>query len=102
MVIAVVATPFGWEMRRKEIAEEALEEITRISDGVIVLSNSLLEDFAPKDATIAEALALSGELICNAMAGILDMLKDGGELSPDFFQTKAVRELWGPVFTART
>jgi cell division protein FtsZ len=91
LTVAVVTKPFAWEgSKRMKIAEGGIEEIAPHVDSLIVILNDKLEEVLGEDVTQAEAFEAADDVLCNAVAGIVDIIHRDGVVNVDFQDVRTV------------
>ncbi len=95
LTIAVVTLPFTAEgaIRRKN-ATEALEELEKHVDTLIVIPNDKLLEIAP-DLPLPLAFKLADEVLTNAVKGIAELVTKPGLINLDFADVKAIMSSGG-------
>jgi len=84
LVIAVVTTPFSFEgNRRKQFAHGVIEELEQFADLLIVVPNDKLLTTSQKDQSLLEALAMSNEVLDQAVRGISTLIMEPGLINVD-------------------
>ncbi len=100
LTIAVVTTPFSFEgAPRMKVAEEGLKSFAEVVDTAIVIPNDRLLETSNKKTTLADAFALSNEVLKNAVQGISDLITKPGIINVDFADIKAI--IAEPSFQAK-
>ncbi len=98
LTVAVVTKPFFFEgPQRSRIAEQALEELRKEVDAIIVISNDRLLSTIDKTTTSKNAFAMCNEVLRQAVEGISDLITTPGIINIDFADIKAVLENSGPA-----
>jgi cell division protein FtsZ len=94
LTIGVVTKPFMFEgQRRMRLAEEALGELSKSVDALIVVPNDKLMGAISKDTTAKDAFALSDEVLKQAVEGISELITTPGSVGNiDFADIRAVLE----------
>lgn len=93
LTIAVVTKPFMFEgLQRNKIAEQALEEMRRCVDAIIVVPNDRLLATVSKETTAKSAFAMCDDVLRQAVEGISDLITTPGTINTDFADIKAVLE----------
>jgi cell division protein FtsZ len=91
LVVGVVTMPFPFERAKcMRIAEAGVAELSKYVDSLIILQNSRLLQFAPKDATVKQMFKVVDDVLLNAVRGISDLLTVPGMQNLDFADIKAV------------
>lgn len=98
LTVAVVTKPFYFEgQQRGKIAEEALEELRKEVDAIIVIPNDRLLSTIEKNTTVKNAFAMCDEILRQAVEGISDLITTPGLINIDFADIRAVMENSGPA-----
>ena len=102
VVIAFVTLPFTFEGgRRRKQAEEALNELRRVCDAVIPLSNDMLLQESTDQTSVLDSFARADEWIGRGVKSIWGMLSRTGLINVDFtalrqvFQHRGGKTLFG-------
>lgn len=91
LTVAVVTKPFFFEgKQRMRIAEQALENLRKEVDAIIVIPNDRLLSNISKDTTAKNAFAMSDDILKQAVEGISDLITTPGIINVDFADIKAV------------
>jgi cell division protein FtsZ len=95
LTVAIVTTPFEFEgNKRIEIAQKGVEELEKVVDILIVVSNQKLLKYE-KTLTFVRSFEIVDEAIYQCIEGILDLMARPGLISLDFADVKAVMESSG-------
>ncbi len=98
LTVAVVATPFSFEGKiRKEIADQAIQEIKRKVDSFIVISNDRLLEITKKDTHLLNAFSLADNILKNAIINISEIILLPGLINIDFSDIKTIMKDSGQV-----
>lgn len=91
LTIGVVSTPFRWEGARKmRTAEQGLQALLEQVDTLFVIPNDNLRKVAEQKISLANAFAISDEVLNRAVGGIADLLRSTGFINLDFADLKTV------------
>lgn len=91
LTVAVVTKPFFFEGRqRSKIAEEALDNLRKEVDAIIVIPNDRLLNNISKDTTARNAFAMCDDVLKQAVEGISDLITTPGMINVDFADVKAI------------
>jgi cell division protein FtsZ len=91
--IAVVTKPFSFEgVKRSEIAEEALDELSSKVDSIIVVPNDKLLEIIDKKTSLLDAFAVSDNILKQGVGGIAELITVPGLINVDFADVKAIVE----------
>lgn len=98
LTVAVVTKPFFFEgMQRMRIADQALEDLKKSVDAIIVIPNDRLLAAISKETTARSAFAMCDEILRQAVEGISDLITTPGFINIDFADIRAVMENAGPA-----
>jgi len=98
LTVAVVTKPFMFEgLQRSKIAEQAIEELRKCVDAIIVIPNDRLLATVSKETTLKAAFAMCDDVLLQAIEGISDLITTPGIINTDFADIKAVMENAGPA-----
>ncbi len=93
LTVAVTTKPFFFEgQQRLRIAEQALDELRKSVDAIIIVPNDRLLANIDKDTTAKNAFALCDDVLKNAVEGISDLITTPGIINIDFADIRAVME----------
>lgn len=93
LTVGVVTKPFFFEgMQRMRIAEQALDELRKCVDAIIVIPNDRLLSAISKDTTAKAAFAMCDDILKQAVEGISDLITMPGIINIDFADIRAVME----------
>ena len=75
LTVAVVTKPFQFEgVRRMEIADEGIEELSKYVDTLIVIPNQNLFRIANEKTTFSDAFAMADQVLLSGVSGITDLM----------------------------
>ncbi len=93
LTVAVVTKPFAFEgHRRKQQAEEGLENLKKKVDTLIVIPNDKILAIIDKKTPITEAFMVVDDVLRQGVQGIADLITIHGMINVDFADVKAVME----------
>ncbi len=93
LTIAVVTKPFAFEgVKRSEIAEEALDELSGKVDSIIVVPNDKLLEIIDKKTSLLDAFAVSDNILKQGVGGIAELITVPGLINVDFADVKTIVE----------
>lgn len=96
LTVAVVTKPFFFEgAQRMKLAEQALENLKKEVDAIIVIPNDRLLSNIDKNTTAKAAFALCDEVLKQAVEGISDLITTPGIINIDFADVRSVMENTG-------
>jgi len=101
LTIAVVTTPFSFEMgRRQKNAALGLAKLRQHTDTLITVSNDRLLDIAPQDLPLEMAFRLADDVLRQGVSGISELLTETGLINVDFAHIRHVMRLGGGALMA--
>lgn len=93
LTVAVVTKPFFFEgAQRLRIAEQALDNLKKEVDAIIVIPNDRLLSNIDRNTTAKAAFAMCDEVLKQAVEGISDLITTPGIINIDFADIRAVME----------
>lgn len=93
LTVAVVTKPFFFEgVQRMKIAEQALDDLRKEVDAIIVIPNDRLLANIDKTTTAKNAFAMCDEILKQAVEGISDLITMPGIINIDFADIRAILE----------
>jgi len=85
VTIAVVTTPFGFEVgRRQTNARNGLNMLRPHTDTLITVPNDRLLQVAPRDLTLELAFRLADDILRQGIQGITELITQTGVINVDF------------------
>jgi len=94
--VAVVTKPFTFEgKKRARVAEQALAELKKYVDTIIVIPNQKLLEVAGKDVSMIDAFALINDILSQSVRGISDIISKSGHINVDFADVRAIMKDMG-------
>lgn len=101
VTIAVVTTPFSFEMgRRQKNAAFGLHKLRQYTDTMITVSNDRLLEVAPPDLPLEMAFKLADDVLRQGVNGISELLTETGLINIDFAHVRRVMSLGGGALMA--
>ena len=98
LTVAVVTKPFSFEgTQRNRLADQALEELKKSVDALIVIPNDRLLQTVSRDTSARNAFSMCDEVLKQAVEGISDLITTPGIINIDFADIRAVMENAGPA-----
>jgi len=91
IVISIVTYPFKHERVRLKKAQEAINELMKYSDTVIVIDNNRLSSYAP-NLQIEKAFEFADSITARAVTGITDTIMFPSLMNIDFADVRAVMQ----------
>lgn len=96
VTIAVVTTPFSFEMgRRQKNAYFGLEKLRQFTHTLITVPNDRLLEVAPENLPLEMAFKLADDILRQGVQGIAELLTQNGLINVDFSHIRHVMELGG-------
>ena len=96
VTIAVVTTPFSFEMgRRQKNAALGLQKLRNYTDTMITVPNDRLLEVAPLDLPLEMAFKLADDVLRQGVSGISELLTETGMINVDFAHIRHVMALGG-------
>ena len=90
LTVAIVTTPFTFEgRRRKDAADNGLEELRKSVDTLIVINNDKVREIYG-NLVFAEAFAKADNILSNAARGIAEIITVAGNINVDFQDVQTV------------
>lgn len=94
--IAVVTKPFGFEGRRRMmVAQEAIEQLRKEVDTLIIIPNQKLLDVVDRSVTMIESFAMIDQLLIHSVKSITDIVTQPGHINVDFADLRAIMKGMG-------
>lgn len=96
VTIAIVTTPFSFEMgRRQKNAREGLERLRKETNTLISIPNDQLLYVAPRTLTLETAFCLADDVLRQSVEGISELITQPGLINVDFAHIKRLIQLGG-------
>lgn len=93
LTVAVVTKPFSFEgHRRRQQAEEGLENLKNKVDTLIIIPNDKILSIIDKKTPITEAFTVVDDVLRQGVQGIADLITIHGMINVDFADVKTVME----------
>jgi cell division protein FtsZ len=91
LTVAVVTKPFAWEgSKRLKSAESGIEWLAPHTDSLIVILNDKLEEILGDEVTQKEAFKAADDVLNGAVAGIVEVIHNPGDVNVDFQDVRTV------------
>lgn len=91
LTVAVVTRPFEMELgRRKLIAQQGIDELSKRVDSLIIVPNEKLMQVLGEDATLLEGYAAANDVLHGAVSGIAEVINNSGMVNVDFADVRTV------------
>lgn len=96
VTIAIVTTPFSFEMgRRQKNAQEGLEKLRPNTDTLIAIPNDRLLYVAPRHLSLDLAFRMADDVLRQAVQGISELITSPGIINVDFANVRHLMKLGG-------
>jgi len=96
VTIAIVTTPFGFEMgRRQKNAAEGLARLRRFTHTLVTIPNDRLLYVAPRNLAMQLAFHLADDVLRQAVQGITELVTETGMINVDFAHIRRLIQLGG-------
>jgi len=96
LTIAVVTTPFTFEMgRRQRNAALGLQNLRCHTDTLVIVPNDRLLEIAPEDLSLEMAFKLADDVLRQGVSAISELLTETGLINVDFAHIRHVMSLGG-------
>ncbi len=96
VTIAIVTTPFGFEMgRRQANAQEGLARLRQQVDTLITIPNDRLLKIAPRDLPLDMAFRLADDVLRQGIQGISELINQTGYINIDFSHIRNIMKNGG-------
>jgi len=93
LTVAVVTRPFGFEgMRRKQQADDGLENLRNKVDTLIIIPNDKILAIIDKKTPLMDAFSVVDDVLRQGVQGIADIITVHGMINVDFADVKTVME----------
>lgn len=91
LTVGVVTKPFAFEGRKRmKQAEDAIEELRKHVDTLIVVSNDKLLRIVPDNTPVTEAFLVADDILRQGVVGISEIILKTGLVNVDFADVRAV------------
>lgn len=91
LTVGVVTKPFAFEGRKRmKQAEEAIKELRKHVDTVIVVSNDKLLRIVPDNTPVTDAFLVADDILRQGVVGISEIILKTGLVNVDFADVRAV------------
>lgn len=91
LTVGVVTKPFAFEgVKRREIAEKALEELKENVDTIITIPNDRILQIIDKKTSLLDAFRTVDDVLRQGVQGIADLVTVPGLINVDFADVKSV------------
>ena len=94
--VAVVTRPFLFEgKKRKEVAEQGIQELAKHVDSLITVPNEKLLDVLDKKSSLLDAFKAANDVLLGAVQGIADLIVRPGVINVDFADVRTIMSEMG-------
>jgi cell division protein FtsZ len=91
LTVGIVTKPFAFEgKRRMNQAQDAIAELRKHVDTIIIVSNDRLLDIIPDDTPMERAFAVADDILRQGVVGIADIIVNPGLINVDFADVRAI------------
>lgn len=99
VVIAIVSTPFSFEVgRRQQNSRQGLEKLRPFTDTLITVPNDRLLQIAPRDLPLELAFRLADDVLRQGIQGITELITQPGLINVDFAHIRQLMQNGGGSF----
>ena len=96
LTVAVVTKPFPFEGgKRRQIASQGVEELSKHVDSLITIPNEKLLSVLGKDTNLLEAFSAANDVLLGAVQGIAELITRPGLINVDFADVRTVMSEMG-------
>ncbi len=96
LTVAVVTKPFSFEgSRRRNVAEEGINQLAEHVDTLITIPNDRLLKFVERNTNFTEAMSIADDVLRQAVQGIADIITVPGLINRDFADVRTVMKGMG-------
>ncbi len=101
VTIAIVTTPFSFEMgRRQKNARDGLERLRKHTHTLIAIPNDRLLFVAPKNLAMETAFRLADDVLRQSVQGITEIITQPGMINVDFAHVRRLLGMGGGALMA--
>ena len=96
LTVAVVTRPFSFEgKKRKDVANDGIEELKGFVDSLITIPNEKLLSVLGKDVSLLDAFKAGNDVLLGAVQGIAELITRPGLINVDFADVRTVMSEMG-------
>lgn len=96
LTVAVVTKPFPFEgKKRMQIAEQGIDNLSKVVDSLITIPNSRLLTVLGKGVTLLDAFKAVNDVLLSAVQGIAELITKPGLINVDFADVRTVMSEMG-------
>lgn len=89
--IAVVTKPFLFEGKRRcRVAEQALEQLEKEVDTLLIIPNQRLLAVADEKVSMVDAFSMINNILAQSVKGIVNIISKSGYINVDFADVRAI------------
>jgi cell division protein FtsZ len=93
LTVGIITKPFGFEgTRRKEQAEDGVEQLAEAVDTLVVVPNNRLLSVLDKGTSMVEAFRVADDVLRQGVQGITDLVTLPGLINLDFADVRTIME----------
>lgn len=93
LTIGIVTKPFSFEgIKRAEVAEEALSDLSEKVDTIISIPNDKILEITDKKTSLLDAFLVSDNILHQGVHGIAEIITGAGLINVDFADVKTIME----------
>jgi cell division protein FtsZ len=101
LTIGVVTRPFSFEgSRRRQVAEEGIEQLKEQVDTLIVIPNDRLLQIVEKRASLQDAFRMADDVLRQGIQGISELITVPGLINLDFADVRTIMSEGGAALMA--
>ncbi len=90
LVVAVVTTPFSFEVDRIEVADEGIANLRDKVDALIIISNQRLMETSDIKLSALESYRIGNDVLRQAVQGVTDLILNPGVINVDFADVRTI------------
>ena len=89
--IAIVTKPFMFEgKRRTQVAKDAIEQLKKEVDTLIVIPNQKLLDVVDQNVSMIDAFSMINDVLSQSVRGISDIITKPGHINVDYADVRTI------------
>jgi len=89
--IAIVTKPFVFEgKRRTQVAKDAIEQLKKEVDTLIVIPNQKLLDVVDQNVSMIDAFSMINDVLSQSVRGISDIITKPGHINVDYADVRTI------------